>query len=355
MASAYINAIATAVPAHEVHSRFDAFARRQITDRRRALLDRMSQRSGIERRYSVLQPAHDPDDPVALDTAQLFRHGDFPDTAERMRIYDREAAPLAASAARRLPPQDVARTTHLIITSCTGFAAPGIDLQLLSALDLPLTTQRTMVGFMGCYAAINALRLADAIVRADPDAVVLIASVELCTLHIQETDDLEVVLSFMLFGDGCAAALVTARPEGFRLDGFQTALMPAAEDLITWHVGQKGFDMRLSGEVPAALSTALPGAVAELEPAGKGSVDLWAVHPGGRSVLDAVERSLELPPEALEPSRGVLRDNGNMSSPSVLFVLSRMLEAAPSPGARGLAMAFGPGLTAEGMRFEAAG
>ncbi|MEM8551696.1 MAG: type III polyketide synthase [Pseudomonadota bacterium] len=355
MTSAYINAIATAVPNHEVHHRFDAFARSQITDKRRAILTRMSQRSGIERRYSVLAPSARPDDPHALDADGFFRLGDFPDTAARMKVYDREAAPLAAKAARKLPPDALASVTHLIVTSCTGFAAPGVDVQLLAALGLPLTTQRTMIGFMGCYAAINAMRLADAIVRADEDAVVLIVSVELCTLHLQETDDLEVVLSFMLFGDGCAAALVSGREEGFRLTGFKTALMPAADDLITWHVGQQGFDMRLSGEVPGALAAALPDAVRELEPRGPAAVDLWAVHPGGRSVLDAVERSLGLCETVLTPSRAVLRENGNMSSPSVLFVLSHMLDGAPAAGARGLAMAFGPGLTAEGMRFEAAG
>ncbi|MEM8664468.1 MAG: 3-oxoacyl-[acyl-carrier-protein] synthase III C-terminal domain-containing protein, partial [Pseudomonadota bacterium] len=214
-------------------------------------------------------------------------------------------------------------------------------------------TERTMIGFMGCYAAINALRLARSIVRAEPDAHVLIVSVELCSLHLQETDDLEVVLSFMLFGDGCAAALVSARPEGLRLDGFRTAVMPAADDLITWHIGERGFDMRLSGEVPGALCTALPDAVATLEPGGVGSVDLWALHPGGRSILDAVERALDLGPDALNASRGVLRDYGNMSSPSVLFVLAAMMREGPAAGARGLAMAFGPGLTAEGMRFSA--
>lgn len=354
MTQAFINEISVRVPPHEVHSRFTDFAFRQIPERRRHVVERMMQRSGIERRYSVLTPSLEHHDAVALDADGFYRVGDFPSTAARMKVFDREAAPLAAEAVRGLDADEVARATHLIVTTCTGFAAPGVDLQLLARLGLPLSTERTMIGFMGCYAAINALRLARTIVLAEPEARVLVVSIELCTLHLQETDDLEVVLSFMIFGDGCAACLVSARPEGFRLDGFRTAVMPAADDLITWHIGDRGFDMRLSGEVPGALAAALPEAVATLAPEGIEAVDLWAVHPGGRSVLDAVERAIDLPPPALDASRGVLRDYGNMSSPSVLFVLAAMLAAHPAAGARGLAMAFGPGLTAEGMRFSAA-
>ncbi|MEM7695698.1 MAG: type III polyketide synthase [Pseudomonadota bacterium] len=352
MSEAYINAIATAVPPHEVHSRFEDFARRQITDRRRTILSRMSQRSGISRRHAVLKPCENPSATGALDTEGFYRLGAFPTTAARMKIYDREAASLAARAARALPDGALDGTTHLIVTSCTGFAAPGVDLQLLARLGLPLSTERTLIGFMGCYAAINALRLSRAIVRDDPSARVLVVSVELCSLHLQETDDLEVVLSFMIFGDGCAAALVTAEPTGLRLDGFKTAVIPAADDLITWHIGERGFDMRLSGEVPGVLGTALPEAVDTLTEGNP--VDLWAVHPGGRSVLDAVDRSLGLPDRALSASRTVLRDFGNMSSPSIMFVLAEMLRGAPAPGLPGLAFAFGPGLTAEGMRFSVA-
>jgi len=350
---AHVNAVSARVPRHEVHSEFDGFVRRLVTDRRKALVDRMLKRSGVERRYSVLEPLRNGRNEDALDVEGHFAFGAFPSTGARMRLYDREASGLAAETVRGLVGVPVEETTHLIVTSCTGFAAPGVDLQLLHRLGLPLTIQRTIVGFMGCYAAINALRLAQAIVRADRHAKVLVVSVELCTLHIQETDDLEVILSFSIFGDGCAAAFISAEPYGLRLDGFATAVMPAAEDLITWHVGDAGFDMRLSGEIPAALVEALPGAVDALVRGGPRAVDLWAIHPGGRSVLDAAERALHLPGEALEPSRGVLRDYGNMSSPTVLFVLAEIMRRVPGSGAHGLAMAFGPGLTAEGMRFSA--
>jgi predicted naringenin-chalcone synthase len=347
----FINAIATGNPPFEVHPYFEAFAMSQIRDRRRAVVERMMKRSGIERRYACLPPDPDPAASGYLDLERFYRTGDFPSTAARMRLYDREAAALAETVVRRLDGSTGA-ASHLIVTSCTGMAAPGVDLQLLARLGLPLSTERTLIGFMGCYAAINALRLAASIVRADPAARVLVVAVELCSLHLQETDDLEVVLSFMIFGDGCAAALVSAEPSGLAIDGFRTAVIPAAADLITWHVGERGFDMRLAGEVPATLGDNLPGAVEAIEPGGAAAIDLWAIHPGGRSVLDAAERGLALDADALEASRTVLRDYGNMSSPSVLFVLAEMLRRRPPPGARGLALAFGPGLTAEGMRFS---
>ena len=351
---AYINELATKVPRYEVHGRFDDFARGLLPERERILVDRMYKRSGVERRYSVMEPTDDPGTTPALDTEGIFVKGAFPSTAKRMELYDREAADLAVATIEGLDPDQVAQSTHLIICSCTGFAAPGLDLQLVQRLALPWSTQRTMVGFMGCYAALNSLRLADAIVRADPGAKVLVVALELCTLHMRETADLEVLLSFMIFGDGCAAALVSADPTGLKLEGFRTAVIPAAQGLITWHIGDVGFNMRLSGEVPGVLHDALPEAVETLQPGGVAEVELWAMHPGGRSVLDAADRALALPQGALNASRTVLREYGNMSSPSILFVLKELMRQAPTAGARGLAMAFGPGLTAEGMRFSAA-
>jgi predicted naringenin-chalcone synthase len=347
MTHAHLNAVATALPPNEVHGLFGEFARRQIADRRRVILERMMSRSGIERRWSVLTPGRGEE---ALDAEGFYAYGEFPTTGARMRVYVPRALDLAERAVRGLD-RDLSGVTHLIVTSCTGFSAPGLDLQLVRALNLDPGVERTMVGFMGCYAAINALRLARAAVLADPEARVLCVSVELCTLHLQETDDLEKVLSFSIFGDGAAAALVTAEEEGFRLERFKTATMPDDRALITWDVGDQGFDMVLSGEVPAALKRGLPEAARAIT--GQEEVELWAVHPGGRSILDAVEAALELPKEALGPSREVLHDCGNMSSPTVLFVLDRMMRDAPPVGTPGLALAFGPGLTAEAMRFTA--
>jgi predicted naringenin-chalcone synthase len=249
--------------------------------------------------------------------------------------------------------KDRDRITHLIITCCTGFSAPGVDFQIIERCGLPRSIERTIVGFMGCYAAMNALKLARHIIRSEPDAKVLVLNLELCTLHLQETANIEQMLSFFLFGDGCAACLITADPQGVALDSFHAVLAPATEELITWGIGDMGFDMVLSGQVPAAIRRSLSEERdAILRGAVVRDIDLWAIHPGGRTVLDAVERALELQPDALRASREVLRCYGNMSSPTVMFVLKALMERQAA-GQRGCAMAFGPGLVAETMLFHA--
>ena len=206
-----------------------------------------------------------------------------------------------------------------------------------------------MVGFMGCYAAINALKLARHIVRSDPKANVLRLNRELGTLPFQETQALEQVLSFLVFADGAAASLITAHEQGFALDSFKALMVPGTRELITWKIRDLGFDMLLSGQVPGELGRALHESELMAE---RDGIDLWAVHPGGRSILDAVEMGLELPADTLAASREVLSCFGNMSSATVMFVLQRIMQQA-LPGQHGCAMAFGPGLTAETMRFHA--
>jgi predicted naringenin-chalcone synthase len=206
---------------------------------------------------------------------------------------------------------------------------------------------------MGCYAAINGLKQARHIVRSEPAAKVLLVNLELCTLHLQETQDLEQVLSFLVFGDGCAASLISAEPTGFAMDSFRSVLIPHTRELITWRIRGVGFDMLLSGKVPAEIGKAL--AVSGGEVLGKlhpEDIALWGVHPGGKSVLDAVERGLGLAPDALAASRQTLECFGNMSSATVMFVLERLMQTA-HPGDLGCAMSFGPGLTAETMLFHA--
>ncbi|MGH6896621.1 MAG: type III polyketide synthase [Geminicoccaceae bacterium] len=349
MPVAHLNAIGTAVPRHEVHGKFVAYAPRLLRcPRQRRLFARMAERAGIEARYSVLAPHPDPE---RLDRDGFYRAGAFPGTAARMQAYERHAADLAFAATLDLDAA-LAGVSHLVVATCTGFFAPGLDLQLIERLSLDHAVERTVVGFMGCSAAINALKVARHIVRSEPVARVLVVCLELCTLHLQETDALEQVLSFLIFADGCAAGLVSAEPQGLALHDFRVAVMPEAADQITWRIGDAGFDMRLSGEVPGAigrgLAAHLPALLAGRAPE---AVALWAIHPGGRSVLDAIERSLQLPEERLRSSRDVLRRYGNMSSATVMFVLKAMLQDdARGPGC---AMAFGPGLVAETMLFEA--
>ena len=352
--SAYLNRVASAVPGHDVHDAFIRFAGTLLADdRHEKLFRRMVDRADIHHRYSVLAAAEDPSGP-SVDAGGFFRRGAFPTTARRMQRYQAEALPLALTAVERLGLGDgVRRASHLIVTSCTGLYAPGLDLELAAALGIPASVERTVVGFMGCYAAFNALKLARHIVRSDRDARVLIVNLELCTLHLQETSELEQVLSFLVFADGCAASWVTAEPVGLALDRFRTVLLPDSADLITWQVGDQGFDMYLSGKVPGAIGQGLRPVAAEiLGGAAIGDIDLWAVHPGGRSVLDAAQTALELPVGALDASRRVLADFGNMSSATIMFVLERLMRTA-APGQRGVAMGFGPGLTAETLLFHA--
>ncbi len=356
MTRTYINRVAIAVPEHDVHGTFVSFAERLLRDRRsRLLFDRMVARSDIRHRWSCLAPAKAGCN-ESLDADGFYTLGQFPSTAARMNRYEREAPTLATKAVDRLGLDDTARQiTHLIVTSCTGLSAPGIDLEVMRRCKLNPSIERTLVGFMGCNAAINALKLARHIVRSDPDSRVLIVSVELCTLHLQESEDIERLLSFLLFGDGCGAALISAEPSGFAIDGFHAELVPEAANQITWTIGDCGFDMILSGQVPATIAGALrSGSDRVLSGASAETIDLWAVHPGGRTVLDAVEGAFDLSQSALAASRAILRDFGNMSSPTVLFVLEAMMRETVPAGARGCAMAFGPGLTAETMLFSAA-
>jgi predicted naringenin-chalcone synthase len=273
-----------------------------------------------------------------------------------MRIFEARAPELAIGAIERLRIDgERDRITHLVISCCTGFSAPGLDLDIVERCGLRSSTERTLVGFMGCSAAINALKLARHIVRSEPGARVLVLNLELCTLHFQQTMNLAQMLCFLLFADGCAACLVTAEPKGIALESFRSLLIPDSRELMTWNIRDFGFDMVLSGKVPRAIHDALRTAADEiLGGAPVSSVDLWAVHPGGHTILDAVERALNLPPTALSRSREVLRRYGNMSSATVMFVLREMMRTAAA-GAQGCAMSFGPGLIAETMLFRAVG
>jgi alpha-pyrone synthase len=350
LTTAYLNRIATAVPEHDVHDAFVVFAEKMLADPRlRAVFRRMVTRADIAHRYSFLDPQQGSRPSSRHDAHEFYRLGNFPNTARRMELFEQSAPVLMRKAVDRLALSEEERAgiTHVLVTCCTGLYAPGLDFEIVDHLGLSPSVERTMVGFMGCYAAINALKLARHIVRSDPKAGVVMLNLELCTLHFQETQELEQVLSFLVFADGAAASLITAREQGFALDSFKALTVPETRGLITWKIRGLGFDMLLSGQVPGELARALREG--ELM---RDGIDLWAVHPGGRSILDAVEKGLELPTDALAASREVLSCFGNMSSATVMFVLQRVMEQA-RPGQRGCAISFGPGLTAETMRFHA--
>jgi predicted naringenin-chalcone synthase len=181
---------------------------------------------------------------------------------------------------------------------------------------------------------------------------VVILNLELCTLHLKQSGTLEEMLSFLIFADGCAASIVSSRPEGMELQSFMTTLLPGTAGQITWHVGELGFDMNLSGRVPASIAANLPARIgAMLDGQHRDDIVHWAIHPGGRSILDAVRDGAGLDERQLSVSREVLRCYGNMSSPTIMFVLDAILDS-PADGGAGCAMAFGPGLTVESMCFR---
>ena len=354
MTTAYLNRIATAVPPNDVHRAFLKFATTQLSgdSRKASVFERLVDRGGIEHRFSFIEPKNGTNTDE-LDVDGVYTRGQFPSTAERMRLFEKFAPLLAADAVDKLDlGEDRSRITHLVITSCTGFSAPGVDLEIIERCGLSSTVERTMIGFMGCYAAVNALKVSRHIVRSEPNSKVLVISLELCTFHMKETEDLQQMLSFMLFADGCSASIVSSEATGVALDSFHAVLAPETQNLITWSIREQGFDMMLSGKVPLAIHDALTLRSDEILKGVKpAEIDLWAVHPGGRSVLDAVERALNLPAHALAASREVLRTFGNMSSATVMFVLEALLKSGPKQKS-GCAMAFGPGLVAETMLFH---
>lgn len=348
-----INAIGRAVPAHDMHYAFIGWAVGQLDDpRQRHIFARMAKRSGIDHRWTVLAPTVTGGSPV--DPGGFYAH-DMPPTSLRMQTYAELAPDLALDAIERLSAQVATdRISHLVVASCTGFMAPGID-QIIADRRGMAGVERTLVGFMGCYAAVAALRTARHIVRSEPDARVLVVTVELSSLHFQPERHLERLLMMLQFGDGAAAALVTADGAGVTLDRPFSVNLAASADLIRWDIGDSGFVMHLSGEVPGRIRCALADPEIRRHMLGSDmpeAIDSWAVHAGGRSILDAVEQGLELDGQRLATSRGVLARFGNMSSATLMFILADMLDGQPG---RGVALAFGPGVAAEGFRFDGIG
>lgn len=347
---ACINAIGCAVPEQDIHRAFIQWAMQQLDDdRERSLFARMTERSGIDHRWSVLPQTAGSGSPV--DPGGFYADA-MPPTSCRMESYHRLAPALGLQAVEQLrakiPVEDV---SHLVVASCTGFVAPGIDQIMADALGL-VGVERIFVGFMGCYAAVTALRTARHIVRSEPTARVLVISVELSSLHLQTEKRPERLLMMLQFGDGAAAALVSAQNAGIGIDTPFTLQLPDSTDLIRWDVGDTGFLMHLSGEVPGRIQAALREGVTREQLCGSdgpAAISNWAVHAGGRSILDAVEHGLELDGQALAASRGVLARYGNMSSATLMFILADLLDQGRS--GNGVALAFGPGLAVEGFRF----
>lgn len=322
------------------------------------LTARVYRQSGIDKRHSVIR------DFTQSGPENIFFEpdGTFKSLSTKTRndLYTEEATKLFVCAAKRalarcqsFAPSDV---THVVTVSCTGFFAPGPDYRIVRELGLNDATERYHVGFMGCYAAFPALKMAQAFCEADSNAVVLVVSVELCTLHLRPPTDVDSVIATSVFADGGAAAIVsrkTPQSKALKLEHFASTLTPTGEQDMAWTIGDEGFNMVLSTYVPQILETNMKAVVEPfLTEAGldREAVAHWAIHPGGRAILDKVESALELAPDCLAASRRVLQDYGNMSSATILFVLNEVLAEA-SAGEHVYATAFGPGLTVESGLF----
>jgi predicted naringenin-chalcone synthase len=309
--------------------------------------------SGIRQRYSVLsdysKPPHE---------WKFYPHSEnlepFPSLEQRMMIYNKFAPLLSVDAIRNClgHAHDPEQVTHLITVSCTGMSAPGLDLQVMELLELNKNIFRTSINFMGCYAAIHALKIADSICRTDARAQVLIVCTELCTLHFQREITIDNIASSLLFGDGAAAVLVTGddhSAKGLYLDGFYSEVVPKGRRDMAWELSSTGFLMTLSGYVPELIEedfAAIAGKAIKKDQLQLTDVSHWCIHPGGRPILEAIQKSIGLSGDQLRNSYEILGEFGNLSSATVLFVLKRMLQQEKEIK-KMLGAAFGPGLTVE--------
>jgi len=328
-------------------------------ERERRLIRAIYRSSGIERRHAVIKN-YDGDAPDSFFRAAPDGSMKGPGTAARNAIFASESRHLSVALARKTldncPGVDAGDVTHVVTVSCTGFYNPGPDYYIVRDLGMSLGTERYHLGFMGCYAAVPALRMAVQFCEADPGAVVLVQCLELCSLHLKLSGTEDMILANSLFSDGAAAAIVSAREpapgqSAYRIDGFRSTLVPGGEQDMAWCIGDNGFDIALSSYVPKIIGANLREFVEpSLSVTGLSiaDVDLWAIHPGGKSIIDQAQRCLSLRPEQVRESREVLRKYGNMSSVSILFVLAEILERQSEAGEDTVcAVAFGPGLTVE--------
>lgn len=359
--SLHILGLGTAVPAHTMSMQeatqlaVDVFAR---SERQQRLIQVLYKKSGVRNRHTVLphRIAMQWVTPQGDESSKTDSVGYGPTTEERMAFYEEHAPGLARQAVgRALEDSGVApiEITHLVTVSCTGFGSPGVDIDLIQHFSFRPTTQRVHVGFMGCHGAVNGIRTCKAFGDADPNARILLCAVECCSLHYRFQFDPELMLGNALFADGCAALVFAGDQSSTQypqVTDTGCCLIPDSADAMTWKVGNHGFEMFLSAQIPELIESNLrPWLVEWLGGQGLALEDIqgWAVHPGGPRILQAVQDVLELSDEDLATSRKVLAEFGNMSSPTILFILERMRKQVPC-----VALGFGPGLMAEATLFQ---
>ena len=356
-----IISIGTAVPAYR-HAQLNiqqfmqqVFAMNEQENRK---LRYLYHHCGIDFRYSVIGDYSRPIQEWKF-YPQTENLDPFPSLEQRMNWFNRYAAPLSVDAIRSCLDGKISEDsiTHLITVSCTGMSAPGLDLQIMELMDLPKTIYRTSINFMGCYAAIHGLKIADSICKSEPGARVLIVCTELCTLHFQREATADNIASSLLFGDGSAAVLVTNGSEakkGFLIEDFYSEVVTKGKKDMAWELSSSGFLMTLSGYVPELIEEDFDVLVERaLNKRGKNKTDIqhWCVHPGGKRILESIQKSVGLAADELKASYHILKQFGNMSSATILFVLKNMMEdirhRKPVVPEWAMAAAFGPGLTME--------
>lgn len=323
------------------------------TEREKKLVRTVSRRSGIDNRYSVLA---DDDSKLKFYSECLSEHKRFPDTHERMIKFEKEAPVLAQKAVDDLLSRtsiDLQRITHLVTVSCTGFVAPGVDYHLIKSFDLSNDVQKINIGFQGCHAGLNAITAANALALCDPNANVLVVTVELCTLHMQLGIGRDELIPNSLFADGAAAFLVTSNPEllnknkAYKIEETKTSLIENTAEYMSWKITNSGFQMTLDSSVPKVISEKLPSLLKEWQ--WDDPECSWAIHPGGPRILDAVAAAELIGGDKIEASRTILKNYGNMSSASVFFILDKLEQS--ENGFINM-LGFGPGLNVEGCRLS---
>jgi predicted naringenin-chalcone synthase len=358
----YITAIGTANPSNRFSqtdlARFMTKAM-QLSPADSRKLNTVFRASGIEHRHTVLEDYGKESNFTFFPNTPDVEP--FPSTEARLAIFKKHALPLSIQAVQRmtasLPSFDKKTITHLVVVCCTGMYAPGLDIELITQLDLPTTIQRTCITFMGCYAAFNALKVADAFCSQDENTKVLVVCTELCSLHFQKEATEDNMLANALFSDGSAAVLVEAQTtvaRRLKFEAFHNDLATAGAEDMAWRIGNLGFEMKLSTYVPDIIETGIRDLTQKL--LNKVSLQMediafFAMHPGGKKILSTIEDSLSIEKERNKAAYEVLKNYGNMSSPTVIFVLAEIFNTVQSQDdqARILSFAFGPGLTMESM------
>lgn len=331
----------------------------QLNQHDSRLLQTIFKASGIDYRYSVLEDYGREVDFTFYSNAPDFEP--FPTTEKRLSAFRDHVLTLSSAAIgnmlQSIPSFDLKDVTHLIVVCCTGMYAPGLDIEIIKKFNLSTSVHRTGINFMGCYAAFNAIKVADAFCHQNENAKVLVVCTELCSIHFQKKATEDNLLANALFGDGSAAILIESKSnEKIKLkpESFHTAVMPTTERDMAWTIGDLGFEMKLSTYVPAIIKNGIADLTNTLlARISKRLADIrfFAIHPGGKKILENIEEALEIPHEKNQPAYEVLRNYGNMSSPTILFVLHALWRniKPEDNNAYILSFAFGPGLTLESM------